>query len=76
MSVFWPDSHPSLVWEGQRQASVLDPEPHESENLDPDADHQSDKLDPVADPHLSDELDPDPHHFAYDEPKCLEYGPI
>ncbi len=33
--------------------------------LDPDP-HQSDKLDP----------EPDPHHFADDKSKCIEYEPI
>jgi hypothetical protein len=28
------------------------------------------------DPHQSDKLDPDPHHFADDNPKCMEYEPI
>jgi hypothetical protein len=40
-------------------------------NLDPHPDshpHQSDKLDP--------ELDPDPHQFADDKPKCMEFEPI
>jgi hypothetical protein len=34
--------------------------------MDPDP-HQSDKLDP--------ETVPDPHQFADDKPKCMEYEP-
>jgi hypothetical protein len=34
--------------------------------------------DPHLDPHQSDKLgpDPDPHQFADDKPKCMEYEPI
>jgi hypothetical protein len=37
---------------------------------------QSDQLDP--DPHQGDKLDPDtdPHQFADNKPKCMEYEPI
>jgi hypothetical protein len=35
---------------------------------------QSDQLD--LDPRHSDKLDPDPHPFADDKPKCMEYPPI
>jgi hypothetical protein len=44
-------------------------------SMDPDP-HQIDRLDP--DPNLIDRLDPDkdPHQFADDKPKCLEYEPI
>jgi hypothetical protein len=28
------------------------------------------------DPQKSDKLDPDPHQFADDKPKCMEYEPI
>jgi hypothetical protein len=33
---------------------------------------------PHTDPHQSDKLDlePDPHQFADDNPKCMEYEPI
>ncbi len=44
--------------------SNLDPHPHQMK-LDPDP-HQSDKLDP----------EPDPHHYADDTSKCMEYEPI
>jgi hypothetical protein len=27
-------------------------------------------------PHQSDKLDPDPHQFADNKPKCMEYEPI
>jgi hypothetical protein len=27
-------------------------------------------------PHQSDKLDPDPHQFADDKSKCMEYEPI
>jgi hypothetical protein len=30
----------------------------------------------VVDPHQSDKLDPDPHQFADDNSKCMEYEPI
>jgi hypothetical protein len=46
----------------------VDPDPHQSDKLDPDPDqHQSEKLD----------LDSDPHQFTDDKPKkCMEYEPI
>jgi hypothetical protein len=40
-------------------------DPNENDKLDSDP-HQCDKL----------EADPDPHQFADDEPKCMEYVPI
>jgi hypothetical protein len=50
-------------------------DPHKIERYEPDP-HQSDKLDP--DPHQSDKLksDLDPHQFADDKPKRIEYEPI
>jgi hypothetical protein len=35
-------------------------------------------VDPHPDQQQSDKLDPepDPHQFADDKPKCMEYGPI
>jgi hypothetical protein len=48
------------------EASVADPDPHQRDKLDPDP-YQSDKTDP--DPYL------DPHEFADEKPKCLEYEP-
>jgi hypothetical protein len=32
--------------------------------------------DPHLDPRQSDKLDQDPHQFADDKPKCMEYEPI
>jgi hypothetical protein len=50
-------------------------DPYQIERYDPDP-HLSDKLDP--DPHLSDKLDPDPnpHQFADDKSKYIEFEPI
>jgi hypothetical protein len=51
-------------------------DPHQIKRLYPDP-HQNHKLDPDTDPHQSDKLDPpDPHQFAYDKQKCMEYEPI
>jgi hypothetical protein len=44
-----------------------DPASASKKNTDPDL-HQSDKLDP--------EPDPDPHQFANEKLKCMEYEPI
>jgi hypothetical protein len=62
-------------------AVLVDPDPNQSDQLDPDAHpdpHQSDKLDPDAhpDPHQSEKLDPDPHQFTDDMPKFIKYAPI
>jgi hypothetical protein len=47
--------------------SVVDPDPHHFENLNPDPDrHLRDKQGP----------DPDPHQFADDKSKCMEYERI
>jgi hypothetical protein len=46
-------------------AVLVDPDPHQSDKLDPDA---------HPDPHQSDKLDP--LQFADDKPKCMEYEPI
>jgi hypothetical protein len=43
----------------------VDLDPQHFGNLDP---HQSERLDP--------EPDPDPHQFADDKPKRMEYEPI
>jgi hypothetical protein len=40
-------------------------DPNENDKLDPDP-HQCNKL----------ETDPDPHQFADDKPKCMEYEPL
>jgi hypothetical protein len=50
------------------------PDPHKIERKFPHP-HQSDKVDPH--PHQSDELypDSDPHQFADDKLKCMEYEP-
>ncbi len=32
--------------------------------------------DPDPDTHRSDKLEPDPHQFANEKPKCMEYEPI
>jgi hypothetical protein len=82
------------IWNGSEHASCLfiiaivaEPDPHQSDKLDPDPDpHQSDKLGPDPDPHQCDKLDPDPHksdklhpdphQFADDKLKCMEYEPI
>jgi hypothetical protein len=41
--------------------------------VDPDP-HQSDKLDPDPDQHQSEKLDP--NQFTDDKPKCMDYEPI
>jgi hypothetical protein len=46
------------------QIKRKDLDPHQSEKLDPDPD-QSDKVYP----------DPNPHQFADEKPKCMEYVP-
>jgi hypothetical protein len=67
--------------------SVVDPDPHHFDNLDPHQDPHSDPdphqikntdTDPYPDPHQSNKLDkldpepyPDPHLFAEDMPKCM-----
>jgi hypothetical protein len=49
--------------------SVVDPESGSTSNKHQDKDpHKKDMLDP--------ELDPDPHQFADDKPKCMEYEPF
>ncbi len=55
------------------EARIRDPEPHQSERLDPDPQpHQSDRQDP--DPHLGphqiDKQDPDPHQSDADPRHC------
>jgi hypothetical protein len=51
--------------------------PHQIERYDPDP-HQSDKLDPDLHPYQSDKMDPAPDmlQFADDNQKCMEYEPI
>jgi hypothetical protein len=48
-------------------AVLVDPDPHQSDKLDPDA---------HPDPHQGYKMDPDPHPFSDDKPKCMKYEPI
>ncbi len=68
--------------------SVVNPDPHHFGNQDPhpyikksgsssgSASYTNQDPDLHSDPHQSDKLDPDPHQFAADKPKCMEYEPI
>ncbi len=56
-----PDPHGTSSFRQSESASV------NNQDADPHP-HQSVKLDPVP--------DPNPHHFADDKPKCMEYEPI